>query len=447
MPVPTDTFWNIRRLNAIFAVSSLLLLGMLVAAVLQDYDKTWRQPQRSGRVWEAALVEEKLDRELPGEKQKRLEALDAAIAKTQADLESSNAEYKSLSGQIRQWESDKSNIEFELNNKKANLSSMETHLQDAIARQDAAEEAKLEKEIAGPRKEVAEASEKVAKLGMDLKEAREKLARATGELARLKKQRSQQFGDAEALRKKLVALQPKGILAKLSDKIRSAPLFQFDNPVEKVQQAVLPEVRAELGGFKQVDTVDRCMTCHVNIEKKEFTREKVIAYLEEQAVTGRKYDFPRSESAKNPLPTLARPGPAALPEFWLGYAKTVLPASVFKAKLEKSLNTIGLVGGRLVRGPGIPGDLGRKIEGIGSLKGAQREQVAAERDGAIGAIVEQLFTNYDKWYAEVGKSPAVADAVAAVKKAASDEEEGGEAKKEKPSEEELHKQALTALQK
>jgi hypothetical protein len=56
MPIPTDTFWNIRRLNWIFAASAVLLMAVIGWSVMQDYEKQWKTPQRDARVWDADLV-------------------------------------------------------------------------------------------------------------------------------------------------------------------------------------------------------------------------------------------------------------------------------------------------------------------------------------------------------------------------------------------------------
>ena len=37
MPIPTDTFWNIRKLNWAFAISSIAMLGTFAWSILQDY--------------------------------------------------------------------------------------------------------------------------------------------------------------------------------------------------------------------------------------------------------------------------------------------------------------------------------------------------------------------------------------------------------------------------
>src|SRR5687768_13791984 len=107
MPIPTDTFWNIKRLNVVFAISAIVLVLVTVWSILQDYNKDWRVPQRAGRVWEAAFVEERISRESGPEIQQRVEALDAAIAARTDELEKQDAEYQRLVGELRKLESDK----------------------------------------------------------------------------------------------------------------------------------------------------------------------------------------------------------------------------------------------------------------------------------------------------------------------------------------------------
>src|SRR5437773_11825601 len=101
MPVPTDTFWNIRRLNRVFAISAILMLGTFVWAVVQDYDKDWRQPQRNGKVWEAALVTQKLKRDFTPDKQAQSDAIDKQIGDLSSAVGSGNSEIKQIEDQIR----------------------------------------------------------------------------------------------------------------------------------------------------------------------------------------------------------------------------------------------------------------------------------------------------------------------------------------------------------
>src|SRR5437867_13242725 len=86
MPIPTDTFWNIKKLNWVFAGSAVALLAVTIWTILQDYSGGWRQDQQHARVWEAALVKEKLERDLTPEKRKELADLEAQIEQAQKDL-------------------------------------------------------------------------------------------------------------------------------------------------------------------------------------------------------------------------------------------------------------------------------------------------------------------------------------------------------------------------
>ncbi len=79
MPIPTDTFWNVKKLNVVFALSSLALLAVTFWAVVQDHEKDWRVPQKQARVWESALTNQKIQAELTPEERLALDGLEKQI--------------------------------------------------------------------------------------------------------------------------------------------------------------------------------------------------------------------------------------------------------------------------------------------------------------------------------------------------------------------------------
>src|SRR5260221_7660662 len=117
MPIPTDTFWNIRRLNVVFALSGVALVAVCGWAIKQDYEKSWRPLQQNGRVWEAALTEEKIGRLETGDAKARLQELNKRIDATRQELEQRDKEYQTAARTVRGAESDISNISFEYNNR------------------------------------------------------------------------------------------------------------------------------------------------------------------------------------------------------------------------------------------------------------------------------------------------------------------------------------------
>src|SRR4051794_22636260 len=82
MPIPTDTYWNIKRLNIVFAASALLLAAVTGWSIIQDFKQGWRQPQRDGKVWQAAFVYDKIKRDNTPE----LKAELAKLQEQQAEL-------------------------------------------------------------------------------------------------------------------------------------------------------------------------------------------------------------------------------------------------------------------------------------------------------------------------------------------------------------------------
>ena len=106
MPIPTDTYWNIKRLNVVFAASAVLVFLTMAWATVQDFYQGWRQPQRDGKVWEAALVSEKIEREETPEKEARLKEIQDQIKAKQKQAEAQKDQRDKLNAQIQKSESE-----------------------------------------------------------------------------------------------------------------------------------------------------------------------------------------------------------------------------------------------------------------------------------------------------------------------------------------------------
>src|SRR4051794_3251079 len=158
MPIPTDTFWNVKRLNWVFAASGILLLLTMAWATLQDYDKHWRDSQRDAKAWETAFTDAKLESLHTPEEQARLKQLRAMIERKNAELAAHEKEIAPLQQRIAQIQSEISTTQFEQNILKANVSVSETHLEEASTAGDAARVKELTDWLEPKRKQVADMS-------------------------------------------------------------------------------------------------------------------------------------------------------------------------------------------------------------------------------------------------------------------------------------------------
>src|SRR3954471_11108224 len=119
MPVPTDTFWNMKRLNLWFAASSILLVAVTGWTIVQDYGAWWRVPQKDSRVWEAALVEDRIDRLNTPQLQSEIDKIQKQIDNGARDIAQHQDDINKLTNDIRKLESQRATVEFALNVDKA----------------------------------------------------------------------------------------------------------------------------------------------------------------------------------------------------------------------------------------------------------------------------------------------------------------------------------------
>ena len=352
MPIPTDTFWNVKRLNWIFAFSAVLLTGVTLWSIFQDHEKAWRKPQQQGRVWDAALTRERLESDTSdAQRNADIKALDEKIAEADKSLGARREYLEKLKVDIKELDSDRATAEFTLNNKKAVLGVMEGALQDAVAANDKDRIDRISKEIVEPRRDVEQRTEALANdIVMKREALQQEFRKETAAVDALEGQKRKLTSDRDALQKKLHSLDPQtqgglsGLVGTISTKLRDAPLLDFVNPAEKPVNVLLPDVLTDVA-FMKIATIDRCTTCHVNVARKEYSAENVVRFLEEESSNARGYKLPEVAPSR---PTAAaatktRPGPVALPEFWQAWAIQAAP-DVVKRNAGRINTIVGTVG-------------------------------------------------------------------------------------------------------
>src|SRR5438067_2290872 len=199
MPIPTDTYWNIKKLNVVFAVSALILLGVTGLAILQDFNQGWREPQRHGKVWQSAFVDEKIVRDTTPEKEAQLADLKKRQAELTKQLGPDTPETQQRTKHINDLVSQQANMEFALNTLKANVGVMESNLQDAVTAGDTARIRELTQKIAAPRKQLEQDAEALAAKKEEVAAARKELDDQTAPLAAGSNEIPQLQTDVDAL--------------------------------------------------------------------------------------------------------------------------------------------------------------------------------------------------------------------------------------------------------
>ena len=321
-PDSETTLYRVGSLNALFAIASLLLLVVTVAVVWQDYAKPWKEIQAGWNEIVANQYESEFlkAQALEGEELKKLEPTLAAILRkiapeeapeilaeldsrgvagsparmqtlvnaTQSRFSKKFAEYEQLldafkSTQTRYTLADKALRAFrgEYQAAKYRLDEEKRHILDKLGDTQAAagEIRKHEDEFA---EKYGLALEKldgeVEKLDkVELKEAKEKLESYENTQTLVGDGKPDASSSLPAVRKALgdAARQVTDSRKKVDlvektwrNFVRNMPFVDFLAPSYKIEHVVLKDLHEDLN-FETVPRIERCKTCHVNVDNPD----------------------------------------------------------------------------------------------------------------------------------------------------------------------------------
>ena len=283
MPVTTDTLYNIRKLNWVFAGTSVLTLGVMLWMMKSDFERPWRNMQGDYFDARSAMARfTSLKYESPEEKKKHQQLKDA-VAAAEAALATPEmaAQEKALLGRMKE-------VSGKLQGAALTFGNMNAEIQVTAFLYEE------HKTLHGEKDSHTLATK--AKYDRDLKALTEqqKIKEAlVDEQARLKAELKAFYRIRDEARKTLTAYE-KG---KENDK-RNNSLFgggftrtavnlpgaDFLAPKgtpgrDEVKQVFMQDIRMNYN-FLDTYTTDRCITCHVGIDSPDMSRENFIRQTE-----------------------------------------------------------------------------------------------------------------------------------------------------------------------
>jgi len=255
-----ETVYNTNTLSKWFAISSIVLLVVVVWGTLKDYDREWKSYARQQHKILTVLSENKLaeaEVNLPVEELKKIDADLAAVSNEQSEtVEQYDAKISKAHGIYY-----KANQNFQM--AKANLDADLFTLDSAIAHHSPKAPA-LQKAYAVKNGEVVRLKDAmtIAEQIRDkaISEKKEYLLRQKALSDKTQKLLS------EKVRLEKVVSQTKMNLGYM---VRNAPVVDMISPTVKIHQIVLEHIKDDYF-FNKVPKVDRCMTCHANADKAGY---------------------------------------------------------------------------------------------------------------------------------------------------------------------------------
>jgi mono/diheme cytochrome c family protein/cbb3-type cytochrome oxidase cytochrome c subunit len=274
-PIPHN--YSIRRLNLIFALSSLVLLAVTGLIVGYDYIRGWKWFQLEFMRMQQERISQEMSVAQSEENKQQLTDLDTQVQKNSIELAGHRDQYLTAQKQLDAIEGDHYRSDQDYRFAKANLDAQRyiteaaivQHLPDAAQQQ--ADYERQTKHLNDLQLALQESTRKrdAAKANVDqwlkkIKDAEDKKKELTA--------------SADLLNKQLGTVDMKPFS---TNWILSQPLLDFVNPVLKIDQVVLNDLSIDMN-YMNVPRVDRCQTCHRAIDTPGWESKTEAARLSKE---------------------------------------------------------------------------------------------------------------------------------------------------------------------
>lgn len=260
-PIPHN--YPMRKLNLIFALTSLGLLLTTGAMVGYDYVRGWKWFQLEFN----RLQEERINQELKAtdsaETRKKLADLDKQIRAGQVELAAHRDHYVEAQKRLDEWEGKHYAADQDYRFAKAVLDAKRYEVEAAIV-QHRSDRAQKQRSFDDQFALVDKLNARLQQVTRERDAAR---AQVDKYLARIKEIEDKKKGltfDAELLQKQLA-----NVAIGSSRTVLNLPMVDFINPTLKIDQVVLNDLFIDMN-YMSVPRVDRCQTCHRAIDRPGF---------------------------------------------------------------------------------------------------------------------------------------------------------------------------------
>ena len=271
MPVKQEErYYNILKLNKWFAISSILFTAFWILTFADDYNRPWKKYQSEFREMEVQNVRKQLT------DQQAVLADNSDYQKLLSELDKRTTELSDQSDKVE-------DIEKQLDEFEATIYSANQNYQFAKADLDAAKYALEESRFGHGNEEKAKKTYNKLKKKTDeaflIAEKNQSLVDSLENELKVMNSFIKQTNDAlyaidsekQLLERQLSKLDPEAMTFanKIANIVRDVPVIDFIDPYYEVKQVVVNDLEDDLV-YMGMPKVDRCITCHVGIDKKGY---------------------------------------------------------------------------------------------------------------------------------------------------------------------------------
>ncbi len=269
-PIPHN--YSIRRLNLIFAVSSLVLLGTTALIVGYDYVRGWKWFQREFMRMQQERIESQIQIEEQATNKAQLAALDAQTKQADLDIAAHREQYLIAQKDLDSWDGQHYAADQDYRFAKATLDA-QRYIAEISVVQHRGDAQQQQAEYRRQATHVNDLNVRLQEVTRNRDAARARVDQWLKKIKDAEDKKKELTASIDLMNKQLLTVSPTTAF-----KILNAPLLDFVAPTFKIDQVVLPDLFVEMN-YMRVPRVDRCMTCHRAIDQPGFESKKEAARL------------------------------------------------------------------------------------------------------------------------------------------------------------------------
>jgi hypothetical protein len=259
-----DFVYNVDKLNIVFALSSVALAISVVWMVWADFDREWKYFQREAIRFDRYKTEVELEAANAAVDRDQLASVEADAGDVEAQIQARDAELQTLNAEMEvirgQFYIADQNLKFE----KAEFDVAKYEYEEANHSNHVDKAAEKLKVITDKENRMGE-----YRLALEEVESRQDAGKVR--LEEIEGKRKELEGKKAAILKDTALLERRlrGLLPTFENDFRNMPMLDFISPTVKIRQVVLGNLKNDIN-FIAVPKVDRCATCHVNIDRTGY---------------------------------------------------------------------------------------------------------------------------------------------------------------------------------
>ena len=279
MAATDQHYRNQKTLDIVFAVSCVLMLISTIWMLVQDYNREFKQVQREFRDVEATINDRMLYAQLPEDLGDWVDETDELSKEVEEARKALTKKQEELANKSREIQTRRDKQDALARSLKADFDAKSSYLVqtlDALSKAPAGDKA-LEDKKKAQEKELKTLAENLEKEQKKLEEIDTEFKTEISDVLKPLEDALSTASDKLKLRTKKIDQFAKAASQKswkFGDTFRNLPILDAFASPTRINQILLPDLTIDYS-FKEVPRNDRCMTCHLGIDRSTFDRDKL----------------------------------------------------------------------------------------------------------------------------------------------------------------------------